>query len=110
MSPGARIENKSLRKINHESSHKAGLDYLKIRVHRLPSFFLSGAIPVQKGFKSIESIEIETHISGGILANNPRIWGVDLNFESVGCAFESHRECLYVGVFSFPKNRLTAKG
>ena len=78
----------------------------------LPSSF-SGAIPVQKGLKSIESIEnieFETHLYGGVLTCNPRIWGMGLNFESVGCAFESHRGCLYVGVFSFPKNRLTAKG
>jgi hypothetical protein len=35
---------------------------------RLPSFFLSGAIPVQKGLKSIEyieNIEIDTRICGG---------------------------------------------
>ena len=63
-----------------------------------PSSF-SGAIPVQKGLKSIESIEnieSETHIYGGVLTCNPRIWGMGLNFESVGCAFESHRECLFV--------------
>jgi len=59
----------------------------------LPSSF-SGAIPVQKGLKSIESIEnieFEARIYGGILTYYPCIWGMGLNFESVGCAFESHR-------------------
>ena len=60
----------------------------------------SGAIPVQKGFLSIENIEnieIETPIYRGTRVFYPHIWGRGLNFESVGCAFESHRGCLYVG-------------
>ena len=56
---------------------------------------------MQKGLKSIEYIEnmeIETHIYGGIKTVDSHIWGLGFNFESVGCAFESHRGCLYVGV------------
>jgi len=49
----------------------------------LPSSF-SGAIPVQKGLKSIENIEIDTRIYGGNKNAYPCIWGMDLNFESVG--------------------------
>ena len=51
---------------------------------------------MQKGLKSIdsiESIEIETPVYGGKRDNSPCIWGMGFNFESVGCAFESHRGC-----------------
>ena len=45
----------------------------------------------------IENIEIETPVYGGKCDDTPYIWEVGFNFESAGCAFESHRGCFEYG-------------